>query len=346
MADERTDAPTGPTTNRRLTLGASEISAVVGLNPYKGPFDVWASKTDPNYIDDIPRMEVDGQVHPVDVGHALERVVLEVLYAPPRRLTLAYPGTVVSTEEPWASATPDALVVGSGKGVECKIVGFRQAGRWSDDEEDGPEGIPTEVMCQAQWQAWVKKLVEVDVVALIGTELRVYTVPRHEEMIESLVTAGRDFWIRCVVGGQMPVQIDGSESTRRVLERHFGKEAQGLLEPTPAVLAHAIGYVDAGGFVNQYEAEKDVAGNNLRALIGDATGFEGEIDGHKLKVTWKTQAGRPDWKGRAEALADGIRSILDAPDYPAMDAAGHRARALLNTAPTANPMRVLRVNVK
>jgi len=345
--DERTDAPPGPTTDRRLTLGASEISAVVGLNPYQGPVSVWAAKTDPNYVNDVPRMDLDGKIHPVDVGHALERAVLVDLYARPRGYLLDFPGTVVCEEEPWASATPDALVRGTPLGAECKIVGTRQMHRWSDDEAEGPEGIPTEVNCQAQWQAWVRKLAAVDVVALIGTEVRVYNVPRHEEMIAVLVAAGRDFWTRCVIGGQMPVQIDGSEATRRVLERHFGKESRGMLEPTPAVLATAIAYADSGGFVKQYEAEKKQAGNHLRALIGEAAGFEGEIDGRKLKVTWKEQAGRADWERRAEALADGIRSILDAPDHPAMEAAGHRARALLDAAPpTTNPSRVLRVNVK
>jgi len=296
------DAPPGPTADRSLTLGASEIAAVAGLAPYKSPIDVWGSKRgllppdDPDVVD--PRM----------VGKVLERPMLEHLYAPPRHLVLMFPGTLTHQSEPWASATPDAiarpgeLMDGPKHAVEGKIVGGRQQVRWLNDEDGAEPGPPVEVVCQVQWQCWVLRSVGVpvthgDVVALFGTQLQVFRVEYDAAFVADLATIASEWWQRHIVGGKMPV-ADGSASAKRVIDARWRKVERGLL-PMPAEVEQvARDYVRLGATIRAAEEERDALGNQLRVAIADAQGF----DGDGIRARWRSQKGRVSWERYATAL--------------------------------------------
>lgn len=318
MSEANAEVQTGPTIDRTTYLGASEIAAVAGISPYASALDVWATKRGLAEVEENERMRA---------GTELERPILERLYAPPRgdrelSLLLTYPGTLRHPVEKWMAATPDAIAQeaehGEYRDVQCKLVGHRQAHRWGNPDE-GRDGIPAEVLCQVHWEMGCAELNRADVPALFGTELRVYTVELDEEFLRDLMALGKAFWEGHVLTGVMP---EVTESSRGVLERHFGREKTGLIEAPEGGEDLAREYKAAAEAAKLAAAEKDRLGNMLRVLVGDAEGFSGLFG----KVTWKTQKGRTNYKKAAEDFAPDGDEWKE--DY------------------RGDPSRVLRVNVK
>ena len=100
---------------RRNTLGASEIAAVCGLDPFRGPWDVWADKMG---------LDIREEFAESDMGHLFERPLLEH-YSRKTGVVLAYPETLIHPIHRWVSATPDGL--GSDRVVQVKVVGTNMA---------------------------------------------------------------------------------------------------------------------------------------------------------------------------------------------------------------------------
>lgn len=287
-------------------MGASECAAVAGFSVHRTALDVWASKRG------LLRPEPD-VIDARAVGRVLERPLLEHLYAPPRGLTLAFPGTLVhGGGEAWASATPDAIaqaapnvaagLAGTRHAVEAKIVGGRQQRRWLEDGDDAEPGPPVEVLCQVQWQMWVLRSVGVpvahgEVVALFGTDLRVFRVEYDAAFVDDLASIAHAWWQRHVVGGEMPAP-DGSASARRVIEARWRKIERGLLPMPDDVEAVARDYLRLGTTIRAAEEERDALGNRLREAIADAQGYQ--CPG--LKAAWRPQRGRVAWERYAREL--------------------------------------------
>lgn len=206
-------------------------------------------------------------------------------------------------------ATPDALagpelpVDEAGpadRSVECKVVGARQMRRWGAAEE-GPDGIPAEVLAQATWQLCVlesigAKLETCDVPALLGTELRVYQLAYDPAFAANLMEVGRAWWKKHVEGGVMPEVY--SDDTRRILAKIHPKPVDGLLAMREDVRSLIRAWQGYEIEKRAAEALKDEVAAKLCAAIGTASGFEG--DG--LKVTWLPRRGQVSYKAIVDEL--------------------------------------------
>jgi len=285
--------PTGPTVeDHNSYLGASDIGAVAGQSSYQTALDVWAEKRGVTHFEGNEFTEM---------GNAFERPALE-LYAKRHGVELSYPGTLIHSGFPWAGATPDAIA--DRKMVaECKIVGRNASRRWGDPE-DGPDGVPAEVLCQVHWQTWIARDNNVlkangypaHVVAVMGTDMPVYEVPIEDEMIEGLIEIGRDFWERCIVGGEMPV-IEGDHASD-ILAAIHPRHLRDSLDPMTAEIEKlAREYDEARDAASDSEAHQKQIGAQLKALIGEGAGFQG----NGVTATWKAPKGSPSWKKIAEA---------------------------------------------
>ena len=119
---------------RRLGLGGTDVAAVVGLNPYRTAWDVWAEKVglvEPPELDHVPA---------VRWGKVLEPTIAETWAGNDRRVDLVEPGSVlVHPERPWLRGTPDRLAVDQALVLEIKTAGLRQAPFWG---ESGTDEIP------------------------------------------------------------------------------------------------------------------------------------------------------------------------------------------------------------
>jgi len=204
-------------------IGASEIAAVAGLNPYASPWDVWLRKTG-----QCPEEE---QNAPMEWGHRLEPAIRQkyvddtkaVVHVPTE--SLFHPG------RPWARATPDGIVLEDAERIslwkhllQCKNVGAWVETAWH-------EAPPAYVQLQEQWELYVTGLARADVAVLIGgNDFRIYTIHRDDKMIGDLVAIAEEFWHR--VENHVEPDIDESDACRRHFEKRLKKDAVELVADT------------------------------------------------------------------------------------------------------------------
>lgn len=196
-----------------LGIGASEIAAICGLNPFASPWDVWLRKTG-------QVAEFEGNAF-TEWGHRLEPAIRQK-YADDTGLMVRVPHeSMFSMERPWARATPDGIAFDKRASTEhllqCKNVGTWIGKSW----ENGP---PVYVQLQEQWEMYVTGLGRADVAALIGgSDYRVFTVHRDDKSIADLLTIADDFWRK--VETRTPPSVDDSDACRQ----HF----EGRIKATP-----------------------------------------------------------------------------------------------------------------
>lgn len=250
---------------RKTFLGASEVAAVCGFDPFRSPLDVWAVKKG------LVESESSAAA---DMGNIFEQPLLQY-YADRHRRTLKRPGTLHRKDFLWMAATPDAVTT-CDRNVQVKVVGARMLWHW-----DG--GEPEYVQIQTQWEMHVADLKVTDVVACLGgTDYQEFEVRRDDAVIGHLVEITSRFWRDNIEGGQMP-DVDGSDRARAILAAKFPKPTAGMADAVPEFVQMALRYQEIGQAISAVKEEKETLANALRLAIGDSAGLKW-ADGY---VSWK-----------------------------------------------------------
>src|SRR6266568_3045016 len=128
----------GQLEERRHGIGASEIAAVAGLNPYVTPTAVWATKVLPVPEIEEPEAPKPGR-DPARWGTRIQKLVTREWFDMHQfhaMLEEEQIGTLWHPEVEIACATPDALAVDQGgawlRGCEAKAPGLRAGDSWRD----------------------------------------------------------------------------------------------------------------------------------------------------------------------------------------------------------------------
>lgn len=280
---------------RKQGIGASEIGAIAGLNPFQSALDVFFQKTgraQPRPDDDRSRM-----------GKRLE-ILIEEWYCDeicPDRFEKAH--TMIHPSEPWMLATPDGIVDIGGyprRRAEIKLVGRRVRPHWQRGETVFP---PEYVLSQTFWQGLVSGIEPCDVAVWFGTdrdEQHIISIPWMADVAESLQEIGYRFWHEHVLR-DTPPPVDSSESWREYLGRLWPRNERPILMGANSEAdSLALELSSAKRAIKQAKETEDYAENGLKALIGNGDGL---IHLGKWRATWKCDAnGTVDWKSVALAL--------------------------------------------
>lgn len=200
---------------QRLTgIGASEISAVMGVNRYEAALKVYARKIGAIGIDE------DDAGEPAYWGSRLERIVAEE-FSSRTGLQHEWQGDLLrSTIYPWALCTLDGLVVAECLPLECKTTTVYLEDDWAD-------GTPHYYVLQAHQQMLVAGAARCYVACLIGGQRFVWDiVERDEAVISKIIVAGNEFWER--VQNRNPPAPDGSESSEQAIRALAGERNEEL----------------------------------------------------------------------------------------------------------------------
>lgn len=200
---------------RRNWIGASDVSTILGLNPYESPMKPWAEKTGRLPID-----ETTGKTQAA--GHKLEPVLLDMaeerLGGPlERNVEVAHQRSSVPIV-----ATLDAAV-DRVRPVEAKTYGlfnkFADISIWGPD---GSDKIPIWYRVQVQTQMACSGGDVAYMEALIGGRgFAHFEIPRHDESIR-LIEEHLDRWWKEHVLADVPPQPD--DRSRKVLKEFIRKE--------------------------------------------------------------------------------------------------------------------------
>jgi putative phage-type endonuclease len=277
---------------RRTGIGGSDAAAILGLSPWAGPMDIWLAKTG--------QVAEPAETEAMWWGSALEDLVA-------RRYTEKTGRAVYNPERIFRHAdhdfiigTPDRLVVGDRRGVEIKTASGYARDHWG---ESGTDQVPPHYLVQVLHYMIVTDLPVWDVAVLIGgSDFRIFTVNRDDEMMRTIVDREVEWWTRHIVGGERP-PLDGSEGVSKYLAGRFPQDSGEMLDRSGDGYATSYRdrYLEARQQRQRYEALENDAANNLKSLIGDAAGMS---FGDGSSITWKNTRGTTstDWEAVARAL--------------------------------------------
>lgn len=261
---------------RALGIGGSDAAVIMGMNPYKSPYQLWLEKTGQAEAPDLSHVQAVywGSKNEANIADWFQEETGKKV----KRL-----GTLRSKECPFVLANVDRTVVGENAGLEIKTAGVRQYRKWKDDE------IPDAYYCQClHYMAVTGADYWYIAVLLGGNEAKWKRIERNEEDIQHLIMAETDFWK--LVETKTPPPVDGSDSCAAALsaqykggDPNFSVVLQPSAEDVIESLENDKAIMDA---LRKQIAEKE---NRLKALLGNAE--EGTTDHYR--VLWKTQAGRP-----------------------------------------------------
>lgn len=287
---------------RRTGIGASECAVAADCHPFLNVFDLYNAKVYGVITDENDAMRAGsflengiGRMYTSETGIKLHK-------APTRR----------HPKHKWMLATVDRYAVNDNRKrkhlVEIKCPGSRYYYNRETGEREQVWGhdssaVPDYIACQAQWQMEVTGFDRCDIAVLFldSREFAIFPQHRNQRMIDALVKINHRFWHRHIVA-QVPPRLDASAAAREYLRQKYPLMKKGLL-PAPAEAEEwARRYVKALADINRAKHEKDLAGNELRELIGE---FEGYSDswGH---TTWKLERNGYDYKAMAEHLLEGV----------------------------------------
>ena len=189
---------------RKVGIGGSDIAAIAGLSAWRSPLDVYYDKmnTAAEYTESYPVGETAalywGSVHEAAIGKAYTAIT--------GRKIQHYNRLLSHPEKPYFIGDVDFLAYCSNgrrpakpqgeiltdKGIECKTARFASE-EWG---ESGTDEIPLQYLCQVQWyMGLVPSIQSFDLVVLFaGSDLRIYTVNRDDNVISKLHRIGERFW--------------------------------------------------------------------------------------------------------------------------------------------------------
>jgi putative phage-type endonuclease len=281
---------------RRSGISGTDVSAILGINPWASALDVW--------LDKRGQAEPKPETMAMRMGNLLEPVVAQ-LYAEETGAHLVEPGFLRHADRDWHIGTPDRVV------AECVLdCNDRKEENWtalieiktarSDREwgEPGTDQIPRHYLTQVAWYQSLTGLEVAHVAVLIGaSDYRRYEIHRDLILEGVLLERCEAFWRTNVLGGQMPT-LDGSDSAARYIAKQFPKNVQPLRTATAEELELAQRLATARAATAAAEREQTEVETLLKAAIGDAEGLDLGALG---KITWKSSKPREttDWKAVA-----------------------------------------------
>jgi len=193
---------------RKRHLTASEVPAILGLDPWKNAADVWLQKRE--------GVETAVDEEATGIGHMVEDGLLDWAADTLGGVAIVKNQLRVCPRDELFSATFDALVKNKPWALEAKTSGIMNPFVAKDEwGEGGTDEVPPRVIAQCQAQALVGDLEVVFVPALIGGRGRVlYQVDRSDEFIAEILKRGREFW-RSVEEGEEPPEMPHMEFLAR-----------------------------------------------------------------------------------------------------------------------------------
>jgi putative phage-type endonuclease len=251
---------------RRNAIGGSEISAVMGINPYATPFHVFRAKADGWFEPEFETNEA------IEWGHRLEQAVIDKAVDELGLGYVARPGGQIwaNPKVPYIQVTPDAFVT---KRRSWSALGLIEAKTAGDDEGWTGGSAPLHYQIQLQVQLGVMGLKRGWLACFeLGQARNFYLVETEfdaEWFAEAAHLAER-FWIEHVQEGVAPMHDFSHPRTEKLLRELRPKVHRQSIEFDDEALEWISDYNDAKEQLKVAEARMNEAKNWLIFHMGDA----------------------------------------------------------------------------
>lgn len=196
---------------RQCGIGGSDVGAILGVNKYKTPFEVYLEKTE-------PIEEVKDQFESAYWGDQLEEIVAKEFEKRTGKKVRRDRKHYKHKDYPFMLANIDRRVVGENAILECKTANQYLTNEWQEDE------VPASYLLQVQHYLFVTGAEVGYIAVLIGGQKFIWKeIQRDEELIQMIIEAEKNFWR--LVQDKTPPAIDESSAAEKYLKEKY-KEAE------------------------------------------------------------------------------------------------------------------------
>ena len=256
---------------RRQGIGGSDAAAIVGLDRYRSPFDVYADKLG------LKKEQPDNEA--MRQGRDLEDYVAQRFMEATSKKVRRRNAMLQHPEYPHIIANIDRWVVGENAGLECKTTSVLNRAKFSQGEFPPSYYVQCmHYMAVTGAERWYLA------VLVLNKSFHVFTIERDEAEVQALIAAEKDFWENHVLK-QIPPTPDGSESTSELLKQMFPEARE---REEVALYGHEEKiqqYLELDARVKELTQERDAIKQELQLALADAE--IGRAQGYV--VEWKNQ---------------------------------------------------------
>lgn len=171
--------------DRAKYLGGSDIAAVLGISPWKTPLQLWQDKTMPA----MPENHDPERLKVLNRGKRLEPYILDMIRAEHGLQITAVNQRYIDASVPYFASEIDAEA--GPLNIEIKTVSPFKIKEWG---EEGTDALPLHYVAQVQWGMGITGREQCDVFALIGDDLRRYSVLADDDLIVAMRDKAQAFW--------------------------------------------------------------------------------------------------------------------------------------------------------
>lgn len=275
---------------RQNGIGASEMSAAVGQSEYRQPLEVYLRKTiGSDDFEETEAIEAGRFMEPGNRNWYCHRTKQSLL--DPNPMMYRHP------DYPFIFATPDGIVT-ERLLLECKNAGEFMKKEWGDTETDN---VPTDYLIQCQTQMAVMAADECDLSVVIGgNKLRIYRIPRNDDLISLIYSAAEELWDR--IQRRDPPEPDFRHpSTPKLVKELYKTSNDVRILLSPDANAAWEAYEKLGQIASEAEKKQ----KQLKAFVLWEIGenYAGVLqDGRMIRrkrITKKPSTPEPYWEARA-----------------------------------------------
>jgi len=273
---------------RQIGIGGSDVGAILGVNKWKTPFQVYLEKVEP--------ITENQQSEAAYWGDQFEEVVAKEFEKRTGKKVRRDRRHFRHKKYPFMVANIDRRVLKENAILECKTANQYLAKEWEGDE------VPASYLLQVQHYLAVTDANEGYIAVLIGGQKFIWKkIQRDEELINMIIKAEKEFWEEYVEKG-IPPKLDGSSAAEKFLSERYknvdtnlninlGSEYEKQIEIL-IQLKHDISILN--------EQKRQIE-NNIKNKLGQAEkGYT-----HKFEVSWKqVTSKRVDTKLLKQKYAD------------------------------------------
>lgn len=271
---------------RKGGIGGSDIGAILGMNPYRSAFAVWAEKI--GMILDAPDNEAMRQ------GRDMEDYVAHRFQEASRFKVHRVNAMIENDAYPHIRCNVDRLVAGQHAGLECKTASALGEKRFRDGSI--PEHYYAQCvayMAVTEFNRWYLA------VLVLGRDFKVYQLTRipndetpgwcessvyvPDEEFASMRDMAIDFWQH--VETKTPPPIDGSASTTAAISTMYPESAPDTYADLSGFDSALATYRNLKAQQKEIETALSETENQVKEFMGDAE--TGTWDGGK--ITFRSQ---------------------------------------------------------
>jgi putative phage-type endonuclease len=252
--------------DRSKFIGGSDVSAILGVSPWRNIVDLWADKI-------LPRVGDNRNVAAKRRGHRLEPYILDMIRDEYGLEIVRTNQRYIDPSIPYLAAEIDAEYADGDRvqNIEIKTVHPFKAKEWG---EIGTDALPLYYVAQVQHGLGVTGRDVCKVFALIGDDLKPYTVERDDELIKAMRKKCVEFWHLYVLTEMQPPMDFEAKNVLDTLKRLYPGTDGTIISANEMQEHWRAVFETSQEMQKKYEAIQDGVRAHLLAEMGNSTAIE------------------------------------------------------------------------